>query len=102
MSGYFLTACLFVVALGFEVSFRRSWNLSRNSDLLGPAQRLAVRRRAFWPAGCGLICMLLGWIVLHFVQDKLIVSVTINLTMLSACFLAGSFIGGMAGTLNRV
>jgi len=29
-------------------------NLSRNSDLLGPAQRLAIRRRAMWPAGCGL------------------------------------------------
>jgi len=54
MSGYFLTAYLIVVALSFEVSFRRSWALSRNSELLGPAQRLAVRRRAFWPAGCGL------------------------------------------------
>ena len=98
MSGYFLTACLFVVALSFEVSFRRSRNLSRNSDLLGPAQRLAVRRRAIWPAGCGLICMLFGWIVLHFVQDKLVLSVTINLTALSAAFFGGwslGLIGGM-------
>jgi hypothetical protein len=102
MSGYFLTACLFVVAMGFEVSFRRSWNLSRNSDLLGPAQRLAVRRRAFWPAGCGLICMLLGWMVFHFVQDKLVLSVTGSLMMLSASFFTGSFIGAMAGTVNRV
>ena len=98
MSGYFLTACLIVVALSFEVSFRRSWTLSRNYELLGPAQRLAVRRRAFWPAGCGLICMLLGWIVLHFVQDKLILS----LIMLIACFSTGSLIGAMAGTVNRV
>ncbi|NLS67506.1 hypothetical protein E3H11_00775 [Bradyrhizobium brasilense] len=102
MSGYFLTACLIVVALSFEVSFRRSWNLSRNSELLGPAQRLAVRRRAMWPAGCGLICMLLGWIVLHFVQDKLVLSVTGSLMMLSASFFTGSFIGFMAGTVNRV
>lgn len=98
MSGYFLTACVIVVALSFEASFRRSRNLSRNSELLGPAQRLAVRRRALWPAGGGLICMLLGWIVLHFVQDKLV----LYLIMLSASFLAGSFLGFMAGTVNRV
>jgi hypothetical protein len=102
MSGYFVTACLIVVALSFEVSFRRSWTLSRNSKLLGPAQWLAVRRRAFWPAGCGLICMLLGWIVLHFVQDKLVVSVTMNLIMLIMCFSGGSFFGALAGTVNRV
>ena len=102
MSGYFLTACLFVVALGYEVSFRRSWKLSRNSDLLGPAQRLAVRRRAMWPAVGGLICMLLGSMVLHFVQDKLVLSVTASLMMLSASFFTGSFIGFMAGTANRV
>lgn len=98
MSGYFLTACVIVVALSFEVSFRRSWNLSRNSELLGPAQRLAVRRRTLWPAGCGLICMLLGWIVLHFVRDKLV----LYLIMLSASCLAGSFLGFMAGTANQV
>jgi len=88
--------------LGYEVSFRRSWNLSRNSDLLGPAQRLAVRRRAMWPAVGGLICMLLGSMVLHFVQDKLVLSVTASLMMLSASFFTGSFIGFMAGTANRV
>lgn len=102
MSGYFVNACLFVVALGYEVSFRRSWNLSRNSDLLGPAQKLAVLRRAFWPAGCALICMLLGWIVFQFVQDKLVLSVTSGLMMLSASFFTGSAIGAMAGTLDRV
>lgn len=75
------------------VSLRRSMNLSRNSELLGPAQRRAVRRRAIWPAGCGLICMLLGWIVLHFVQDKLVLSVTIDLTALSAAFFGGWFLG---------
>jgi len=98
MSYYFFAACLAVLALSYEVSFRRAWNLSRNSELLGPAQRLAVRRRALWPVGCGLISMLLGWILLHFSQDKLV----LYLIMLSASFLAGSFIGVMAGTTKRV
>jgi hypothetical protein len=101
MSGYFITACLIVVALSFKVSFRRTWNLFRNYQLLGPAQRFAVRRRAMWPAGCGLICMLLGWMVLHFVQDKFVLSVTVSLSMLSACFFTGSFIGLVVGTVNR-
>jgi hypothetical protein len=93
----YLTAFLIVVVLSAVVSLRRSMNLSRNFELLGPAQRLAVRRRAIWPAGCGLICMLLGWIVLHFVQDKLVLSVTINLTALSAAFFGGSFLGVIGG-----
>jgi hypothetical protein len=41
--------------------------------------------------------MLLGWIVLHFVQDKLVLSVTINLTALSAAFFGGSFLGVIGG-----
>jgi hypothetical protein len=45
---------------------------------------------------------LLGWMVLHFVQDKLVLSVTGSLIMLSASFFTGSFIGFMAGTVNRV
>src|SRR5262249_5901520 len=98
MSYYFFAACLAVLALSFEASFRRAGNLSRNSELLGPAQRLALRRRALWPVGCGLICMLLGWIVLHFSQDKLV----LYLIMLSASFLAGSFIGVIAGITKRV
>jgi len=93
----YLTAFLIVVVLSAVVSLRRSMNLSRNSELLGPAQRLAVRRRAIWPAGCGLICMLLGWIVLHYVQDKLVLSVTINLTALSAAFFGGWFLGVIGG-----
>ena len=93
----YLTAFLIVVVLSAVVSLRRSMNLSRNSELLGPAQRLAVRRRAIWPAGCGLICMLLGWIVLYFVQDKLVLSVTIHLTALSAAFLGGWFLGVIGG-----
>ncbi|ANW03411.1 hypothetical protein LMTR13_27990 [Bradyrhizobium icense] len=102
MSGFFLLiACLIVVALSYEVSFRRSWTLSRNSELLSPAQWLAVRRRAYWPAGCGAICMLLGWIVLHFIQDKPVVLVTMNLMMLILCFSAGWFFGALAGTVNR-
>ena len=102
MSGYFITACLIVVALSYEVSFRRTWNLYRNYQLAGPAQRLAVRRRAMWPTGCGLICMLLACLALHFVQDKHVLSVTLSLTMLSVCFFTGSFIGFMTGTVNRV
>jgi hypothetical protein len=46
--------------------------------------------------------MLLGWIVFHFVQDKHVLSVTGSLMMLSASFFTGSFVGAMAGTLNRV
>ena len=98
----YLTAFLIVVVLSAVVSLRRSMNLSRNFELLGPAQRLAVRRRAMWPAVGGLICMLLGSMVLHFVQDKLVLSVTASLMMLSASFFTGSVIGAMAGTLNRV
>ena len=93
----YLTAFLIVAVLSAVVSLRRSMNLSRNFKLLGPAQRLAVRRRAIWPAGCGLICMLLGWIVLHYVQDKLVLSVTINLTALSAAFFGGWFLGVIGG-----
>ena len=93
----YLTAFLIVVVLSAVVSLRRSMNLSRSFELLGPAQRLAVRRRAIWPAGCGLICMLLGWIVLNFVQDKLVLSVTINLTALSAAFFGGWFLGVIGG-----
>ena len=93
----YLTAFLIVVVLSAVVSLRRSMNLSRNFELLGPAQRLAVRRRAIWPAGCGLICMLLGWIVLNFVQDKLVLSVTINLTALGAAFFGGWFLGVIGG-----
>jgi len=95
---YVFISGVIVVALSFEVSFRRSWNLSRNYELLGPAQRLAVRRRALWPVGCGLVCTLLGWIVLHFVQGTLVLC----LIWLSVAFVAGSLIGVMAGTANRV
>jgi hypothetical protein len=95
---YILISGVIVVALSFEVSFRRSWNLSRNYELLGPAQRLAVRRRALWPVGCGLVCALLGLIVLHFFQGTLVLA----LIWLSVTFVGGSFIGVIAGTTNRV
>ena len=101
MSVYFVTACLIVVGLSYEVSFRRSWTLSRNSELLSPARWLAVQRRAYWPVGCGLICMLLGCIVLHFIQDKLVVLVTMNLMMLIVCFSGGWFFGALAGIVKR-
>jgi hypothetical protein len=93
----YLTAFLIVGVLSTGVSLRRSMNLSRNDKLLGPAQRLAVQRRAIWPAGCVLICGLLGWIVLHFVQDKLIVSVTIHFTAFSAAFFSGWLLGVIGG-----
>ena len=93
----YLAAFLIVAVLSAVVSLRRSMNLSRNYALLGPDQRLAVQRRAIWPAGCGLFCMLLGWIVLHFVQDKLVLSVTIHLTALSAAFFGGWFLGVIGG-----
>jgi len=41
--------------------------------------------------------MLLGWIVLHFVQDKLVLSVTIHFTALSAAFFGGWFLGVIGG-----
>jgi len=72
--------------------------LSRNARWTAPAQWRAARRRAIWPAICGLFCMLLGCIVLHFVQDNLVLSVTIHLTALSAAFFGGwslGLIGGM-------
>lgn len=98
MSYYFFAACLAVLAVSYGLSFRRAWNLSGNSELLGRAQRLAVRRRALWPVGGALICLLLGWILLQFSQDKLV----LDLIMLSACFLAGSFIGVVAAITKRV
>lgn len=94
---YVLTACLIVVILSFEVSFRRSWNLSRNSRGAAPAQRLAARRRALWPAFCAPFCTLLGLIGFDHVQDKLGLSATANLMMLSASFFSGCLLGVIAG-----
>ena len=93
----YLTAFLIVAVLSAAVSQCRSMHLSRNFELLGPAQRRAVRLRAIWPAGCGLICGLLGWIVLHFVEDKLALYVTINLMAFSAAFFGGWFLGVIGG-----
>ncbi len=102
MSGFFLLiACLIVIALSYEVSFRRSWTLSRNSELLSPAQWLAVQRRAYWPVGCGAICLLLGCIVLHFIREEPVVSVTMNLMMLILSLSTGWFFGALAGTVKR-
>ncbi|WP_076865759.1 hypothetical protein [Bradyrhizobium mercantei] len=94
---YFLAACLIVVVLSFQVSFRRSWNLSRNSRMAAPAQRLAARRRALWPALCAMICTLLVLIGFDHVQDKLGLSATTNLMMLGASFSSGWFLGVIAG-----
>ena len=94
----YLTAFLIVGVLSTVVSLRRSMAISRNARWTAPAQWRAARRRAIWPAICGLFCMLLGCIVLHFVQDKLVLSVTTHLTALSAAFFCGwslGLIGGM-------
>ncbi|GEC51933.1 hypothetical protein ABIF38_008272 [Bradyrhizobium japonicum] len=94
---YFLAACLIVVVLSFEVSFRRAWILSRNSRGAAPAQRLAARRRALWPAFCALICTLLVLIGFDHLQDELGLSAKANLMMLSASFFSGWFLGVIAG-----
>ncbi|ODM76732.1 hypothetical protein [Bradyrhizobium elkanii] len=94
---YFLAACLIVVVLSFEVSFRRSWKLSRNSRGAAPAQRLVARRRALWPAFCALICALLVLIGFDHIQDKLGPSATTNLMMVGVSFFSGWFLGVIAG-----
>ncbi|MCC8941836.1 MULTISPECIES: hypothetical protein [Bradyrhizobium] len=94
---YFLTACLIVVALSFQVSFRRAWNLSRNSQWAAPAQRLVVRRRALWPGLCAAIFTLLVLIGFNHVQNELVHSATANLMMLGISFSGGWFLGVIAG-----
>ena len=94
---YVLAACLIVVVLNFQVSFRRSWNLSRNSRMAAPAQRLVARRRALWPALCAMICTLLVLIGFDHVQDQLGLSATTNLMMLGASFSGGWFLGVITG-----
>ncbi|MDN5004295.1 hypothetical protein ACFQZO_25970 [Bradyrhizobium sp. GCM10027634] len=93
---YFLAACLIVVVVSFEVSFRRTWTLSRNSRGAAPAQRLVARRRALWPAFCGIIFTLLVLIGFDHVQDMLGPSATTNLMMLGASFFSGWFVGAIA------
>ncbi|WLB07300.1 hypothetical protein QIH87_35220 [Bradyrhizobium elkanii] len=62
-----------------------------------PAQRLAARRRALWPAFCALICTLLVLIGFDHLQDELGLSAKANLMMLSASFFSGWFLGVIAG-----
>lgn len=97
MSMYVLTACLIVIVLSFEVSFRRSRNLSRNAQWAAPAQRLVAQRRALWPALCAAICTLLVLFGSNHVQDKLGLSATTDLMMLGASFSSGWFLGVTAG-----
>ena len=94
----YLTAFLIVAVLSAVVSLRRSMNLSRNFKLLGPAQRLAVRRRAAWPAICAAIFGL-GLIAFDHVQDKQEFgpSVTIHLMAFTAAFFGGWFLGVIGG-----
>jgi hypothetical protein len=72
--------------------------LSRNSQLAGPAQRLAARRRALLPTICAAV-LGFGLIGFYHVQDKqgLDPSATLNLMALTAFFLGGSFLGVIAG-----
>ena len=94
----YLTAFLIVVVLSTVVSLRRSMAISRNARWTAPAQWRTARWRVIRPAICALFCMLLECIVLHFVQDKLVLSVTTHLTALSAAFFGGwslGLIGGM-------
>lgn len=88
---------LIVVAASFEVSFRRSRNLSRNSQWAAPAQKRAARRRALWPAFCAIILLLPLLTVFNHVEDKLVSSATSGLMMLSVSFFSGWFIGVIAG-----
>lgn len=73
-------------------------NLSRNARGAAPAQRLAARRRALWPAMCAAIFGL-GLIAFDHVQDRQEFgpSVTLNLAALTAAFLGGWFLGVIGG-----
>ncbi|MBJ7403924.1 MAG: hypothetical protein JHD07_11770 [Bradyrhizobium sp.] len=94
----YFTAFLIVVVLSAVVSLRRSRNLSSNSRGAGPAQRLAARRRALWPALCAAIFGL-GLLAFHHIQDKQEFgpSVTLDLAAFTAAFLGGWFLGVIAG-----
>ena len=88
---------LIVIAVSFEVSFRRSRILSRNSQWATPAGKRAARGRAIWPAFCAIILLLPLLIVFNYVEDKLVSSVTADLMMFGASFFSGWFIGVIAG-----
>lgn len=94
----YFTAFLIVVVLSAVVSLRRSRNLSRNSQGAAPAQRLAARRRALWPAICAAIFGL-GLLAFYHIQDKQEFgpSVTLHLAALAAAFLGGWFLGVIGG-----
>ncbi|MCK1541817.1 hypothetical protein IVA98_02855 [Bradyrhizobium sp. 160] len=94
---YFLTACLVVVVVSAAVSLRRSRNLSQ-PQWASPAQRLAARRRAFWPTICAGFC-LLGLLGFHHFQHEpeLAPTATTYLMMLVASFFGGSFLGVIGG-----
>ena len=73
-------------------------NLSRNARGAAPAQRLAARRRALWPAMCAAI-FALGLIAFDHVQDRqeFSPSVTLNLAAFTAAFFGGWFLGVIGG-----
>jgi hypothetical protein len=96
---YFLTACLIVVVVSAAVSLRRSRNLSQKLfQWVTPAQRLAARRRALWPAICAGFCLLvlLGFHHLQHEQE-LGPTTTTDLMMLTVSFIGGWFLGIIGG-----
>jgi hypothetical protein len=94
----YFTAFLIVVVLSAVVSLRRSMSLSRNARGAAPAQRLAARWRALWPAICAAIFGL-ALVAFDHVQDKqeLGPSVTIHLMAFTAAFFGGWFLGVIGG-----
>jgi hypothetical protein len=100
---YFLAACLIVVVVSAAVSLRRSRNLSQKLfQWSTPAQRLAARRRALWPTICALFCLLvlLGFYHFQTHEQELGLTVTTDLMMLFASFLAGSMLGFIGGWIE--
>ncbi len=95
---YFI-AFMIVVVLSAAVSLRRTMKLSRDSRGGTPAQRLAARRRALWPAVCAGVCTL-GLLGIYHVQARLEAdpSVTLDLTAFTAAVFGGWFLGVIGGS----
>ena len=94
MSGYFIAACLIVVALSYEVAYRRTGSLPRNlQGRLDRQQRLA----AMWPLFCAGIGAL-GLLGFHHVQGRqgygpIETNYLLMLILLITSFFGGWFLG---------
>jgi len=62
---YILIACLIVIALSYEATYRWASNLFRDYQLASPSKRLAARRRAGLPVFCVGGLTLLGALLLR-------------------------------------